>query len=166
MIPIPPIQWVKLLQKRMLLGKASISVRIDDPVVVKPDTDSKKAFVKEGMAPEKIKGKHPTKLIYNHEKVTRKKASFRFIESSASFFVTKKKEKPIVPEINEAYKKGIILSEYTKATPAEIRNAAVTIYEILLIKFSINCQFNIRFMLEISFSFYSGKIDKDSISRI
>ncbi len=110
MIPIPPIQWVKLLQKRMPLGKASISVKMDDPVVVKPETDSKNAFVKEGMAPEKIKGKHPTKLMYNHEKVTRKNASFRFIESSELFLVAIKSENPITPEINEAYKKGDILS--------------------------------------------------------
>ena len=41
--PIPPIQWVRLRQKAMPLGSASISVRIVDPVVVKPDTVSKKA---------------------------------------------------------------------------------------------------------------------------
>lgn len=53
MIPIPPIQWVKLRQNKMDFGSASISVKMEDPVVVKPDTDSKKALVKKGMAPER-----------------------------------------------------------------------------------------------------------------
>ena len=43
--PIPPIQWVKDLQNRIPIGSASISVRIVDPVVVKPDTVSKNASI-------------------------------------------------------------------------------------------------------------------------
>ena len=41
--PIPPIQWVKLLQNSIPCGRASTSVRMEDPVVVKPDTVSKNA---------------------------------------------------------------------------------------------------------------------------
>ena len=35
--PIPPNQCVKLLQNKIPFGKDSISVKMDDPVVVKPD---------------------------------------------------------------------------------------------------------------------------------
>jgi hypothetical protein len=54
MIPIPPIQCVRLLQKRIPAGSASISSRIDAPVVVYPEIVSKNAFVSDGMAPENI----------------------------------------------------------------------------------------------------------------
>jgi hypothetical protein len=52
-IPIPPIQCVKLLQNKMDFGSASMSVKMEDPVVVNPDADSKKAFINDGIAPEK-----------------------------------------------------------------------------------------------------------------
>ncbi len=48
-IPIPPIQCVKLLQKSIDFGIDSISINIDDPVVVKPETDSKIALTTDGM---------------------------------------------------------------------------------------------------------------------
>jgi hypothetical protein len=76
-MPIPPIQWVKLLQKRIDFGRASISVNMDDPVVENPETDSKKASENVGIAPEKRYGKQPVRLIANHEMVTVKYASFR-----------------------------------------------------------------------------------------
>jgi len=53
MMPIPPIQCVKLLHKRIDLGRLSMSERIDDPVVVKPDTDSNSASLKDGIAWER-----------------------------------------------------------------------------------------------------------------
>ena len=43
MTPMPPTQWVKLLQKRLAWLSASTSDRILDPVVVKPDTVSNTA---------------------------------------------------------------------------------------------------------------------------
>ena len=54
MMPMPPIQCVKLLQNKIDFGNDSISVRIEEPVVVNPETDSKKALINEGMAPEKM----------------------------------------------------------------------------------------------------------------
>ena len=39
--PMPPSQWVKLRQYRSPLGRASTSVRMLAPVVVKPETVSK-----------------------------------------------------------------------------------------------------------------------------
>ena len=38
---MPPSQWVKERQKRIPLGRASMSVRMEAPVVVKPEQDSK-----------------------------------------------------------------------------------------------------------------------------
>ena len=49
-IPMPPNHCVKLLQKRSPLPRASMFTRIEAPVVVKPDMDSKAASTKEGMA--------------------------------------------------------------------------------------------------------------------
>ena len=43
-IPIPPIQAVAMRQNCMPSGKASMSLRMEAPVVVKPDTLSKKAL--------------------------------------------------------------------------------------------------------------------------
>ena len=58
-IPIPPIQWVKLLQKRIDFGIELISLNIDAPVVVKPDAVSKKASIKLGIQPLKTNGSAP-----------------------------------------------------------------------------------------------------------
>ena len=52
---MPPIQWVRLRQNRTPCGSPSISVRIDAPVVVSPETVSKNAFVNDGIAPERRK---------------------------------------------------------------------------------------------------------------
>ena len=50
-IPIPPIQCVVLRQNKTPSGIASISFKIDAPVVVYPLMVSKKALVNEGIAP-------------------------------------------------------------------------------------------------------------------
>ena len=49
--PIPPIQWVAERQKRMPFGRDSISVSMVAPVVVYPDTLSKKALAKVNSPP-------------------------------------------------------------------------------------------------------------------
>ena len=41
--PMPPTQWVKLRQKRHPRVRCSTSVRMVEPVVVKPETVSKMA---------------------------------------------------------------------------------------------------------------------------
>jgi hypothetical protein len=43
--PTPPIQWVRLRQKRIDLGKISMLPITVAPVVVNPDIDSKKALI-------------------------------------------------------------------------------------------------------------------------
>ena len=57
--PMPPTQWVKLRQNSSPFGSASTSVRIVEPVVVKPDTVSKKQSTSEGMLPWKKNGSPP-----------------------------------------------------------------------------------------------------------
>ena len=59
-MPMPPSQWAKERQKRIDFGRDSISDRIDAPVVVKPEQDSKKASTGDGMAPEITNGIAPT----------------------------------------------------------------------------------------------------------
>ena len=59
--PMPPSQWVKLRQYSSPLGMASTSVKMLEPVVVKPETVSKKQSMKLGMAPLKKKGSPPAK---------------------------------------------------------------------------------------------------------
>ena len=60
--PIPPIQCVKLLQNSTQRGTTSTSVRILEPVVVNPDTDSNSAFTIFGIDPLSTNGIAPTIL--------------------------------------------------------------------------------------------------------
>ena len=62
-MPIPPIQWVKLRQNSIQWERASTSSITLAPVVVKPDTVSKRALTKFGIAPERKKGRAPIRLI-------------------------------------------------------------------------------------------------------
>ena len=50
-IPMPPIQWVKLRQNKTPSGSASMSFNIVEPVVVYPDIVSNTAFEKFGIDP-------------------------------------------------------------------------------------------------------------------
>ena len=61
--PMPPIKWVKLRQRSMLFGRLSISVRMEDPVVVKPDADSKTQSAKLPKLPQRAKGSAPKRDI-------------------------------------------------------------------------------------------------------
>jgi hypothetical protein len=51
-IPMPPTQCVKLRQNNIHRGKDSTSGRMLDPVVVNPDTVSKKQSMNFGIVPE------------------------------------------------------------------------------------------------------------------
>lgn len=51
--PMPPMKTVKLRQKRTERGSDSISERMEEPVVVKPEAVSKMASGMDGMAPVK-----------------------------------------------------------------------------------------------------------------
>jgi hypothetical protein len=75
-MPIPPIQCVSALQNKILFGKDSISFKMDEPVVVKPDMVSNNASVKFEIELLKRYGKIPNNEINIHDKVTIKKLSF------------------------------------------------------------------------------------------
>ena len=59
--PMPPIQWVKLRQYKRLLSRLSTSDRMEAPVVVKPETVSKKASIKAGISRDRKKGRAPVR---------------------------------------------------------------------------------------------------------
>ena len=77
--PIPPIQWVKLLQNRRDLGHDSTSARILAPVVVNPDAVSKTASTIWGIYPEIRNGSAPKRLRINQESATITKPSLEYI---------------------------------------------------------------------------------------
>ena len=60
-MPIPPIQCVKLRQNREAWESASTSVRMLEPVVVNPETVSKKQSTREGISLLKKNGSPPKK---------------------------------------------------------------------------------------------------------
>src|SRR3989338_989950 len=101
-MPTPPIHCVKALQKRSPWERDS-SGRVDpkmlDPVVVKPETDSKKALINEEkekgpVTSVKKKGRAPSNEAENQERTTRKVASRWDISSSLLF---RKKRRNIQP---------------------------------------------------------------------
>ena len=68
-IPMPPAQFVKLRQNSILWLSSSIcrsTPRIEAPVVVKPETDSKSASVKRGICPLMKNGRQPITLSSTH----------------------------------------------------------------------------------------------------
>ena len=73
--PMPPTQWVKLRQKRRPLGSPSTAGRMEAPVVVKPETVSKRASTRFGMAPDKKKGRQPKKLMAIQARLTQTRPS-------------------------------------------------------------------------------------------
>jgi hypothetical protein len=105
-IPRPPIQCVRLLQNNIEKGRFSTSVNIEDPVVVKPDDDSKKASTNEGIVPLKIYGRAPMSEKIIHDNVTEIKPSLLLSFSSFAFPDTPKKMKKSKIEIPEERIKG------------------------------------------------------------
>ena len=62
---MPPSQWLKLRQYIIPGESASTSPKIEEPVVVNPDTISNRASTKFGISLEKTNGRHPKKLNCN-----------------------------------------------------------------------------------------------------
>jgi hypothetical protein len=84
-MPMPPIQCVKLRQKRIEKGNISTFFRIDDPVVENPDVDSKNASMNEGIVPLIRYGKVPSNEKMTHDIVTERNPSrlLNFAESAS-----------------------------------------------------------------------------------
>ena len=74
--PMPPIQWVKLLQNSMHRGRTSTSFKILAPVVVKPDTVSNMASTMLGITPENTNGSAPIRLMTIQLRATVTQPSF------------------------------------------------------------------------------------------
>ena len=74
--PIPPIQCVKQRQKLPVLDIVSTSVRIEAPVVVKPEIVSNRASVKLLISPENTNGSAPIILNIIQLSATVTKPSF------------------------------------------------------------------------------------------
>ena len=73
--PMPPIQWVNERQKRPDRERPSTLFRIEAPVVVKPETVSKKASIKHGISPPSTKGSEPSSDMESQESPTAAKPS-------------------------------------------------------------------------------------------
>lgn len=105
-IPSPPIQCVKLLQKRIENGRDSTSENIDAPVVVNPDDDSKNASTNEEMVPLKRYGNAPMPDKTSQERETARKPSLVVTFSDAAFFEIRYKNTDIDIDINDDHKNG------------------------------------------------------------
>ena len=91
MIPIPPSHCNKDLQTKIPLDAFSISGKIVEPVVVMPDTLSKKASVKDKSRDEKYKGNAPKKQIDNQAKLVIKNACWTFNDLSFVWLINTNK---------------------------------------------------------------------------
>ena len=87
--PIPPIQFENERQMSTAFGISSTEGMMLEPVVVKPDTISKKASMMFGTAPEITSGKQPKKESAIHERETITKPSFAKRSVVFGFFITK-----------------------------------------------------------------------------
>ena len=74
--PMPPIQCVKLRQKRIECGNISTFVRMLAPVVVKPDAVSNSASQKCGIVPDSRNGSAPNTDSSIHDSPTTTRPSF------------------------------------------------------------------------------------------
>ena len=77
-IPIPPNHCSRALHNKMPFG---ISFRLEiivEPVVVIPDILSKKAFVKEKLILENMKGREPKIAILNQDNAVKRNACCKF----------------------------------------------------------------------------------------
>ena len=77
------------LQKRQDLDIASTSLSIVAPVVVKPDTVSKRASVYLGISPDMTKGRAPIADIVIHDAATLTNPSIENMELSFGFLIVK-----------------------------------------------------------------------------
>lgn len=84
--PIPPTQCVRLRQKSGPFSRASTSLNMVAPVVVKPETVSKKQSKKLGMEPERRKGSAPKSDMAIHARATMTKPSLAYMVVSAGSF--------------------------------------------------------------------------------
>lgn len=103
-----------------------------EPVVVKPEVDSKKASTNEGIVWLKINGKVPKIENNNQDRDTDKTPSLIFIFMTGAFLEITKKATEIVIVITDDQRKGKGDSSYMCATGRQRRYAIVSINRIVL----------------------------------
>ena len=127
--PMPPTQWVKLRQKRPLRVRDSTSVRMLAPVVVKPDTVSKKASTKWGMSPEMQKGSAPKADMAIHAMATTARPSLANKAMLLGFLALIRA--PHTASARAGSKKGKIDSPYKTATSSGKSSSTASVSRIL-----------------------------------
>lgn len=98
-IPMPPNHWIMLLQKRIPSGRDSILLKIEAPVVVKPEIDSKYASVILPIEPERKKGREPKRPALIHPRVTMAMTSLWLREEVLLVFARKNMAIPLIDVI-------------------------------------------------------------------
>ena len=121
--PIPPSQWVKDRQNRIPLGMASISVRIEAPVVVKPEQDSKIQSMGEANVPENRKGRAPTRPVMIQIRPTAMKPSR---VKNCRLARRADRPKPQAAMMAMVSRKGMGSSPYSRATARGRTSAAAS----------------------------------------
>jgi hypothetical protein len=151
-IPIPPSQCVIDLQNSIPCDRASISVKIEAPVVVNPDIVSKNASVYEGIAPENTKGRAPAREAVIQPKDTRRNPSLVPKTLFLDVFVTKKIRRDNGIIIVSVFKKAktVSISEYKNETIAD----NIINIEIISIKTERTCRTVFIFTLQEVLPFF------------
>ena len=121
--PMPPSQWVKARQNRMPLGRASMSVRMVEPVVVKPEQDSKIASIGVANQPEKRKGRAPTSPVNIQISATAAKPSR---VKNCCRAGRADRPRPTAATMAMASRKGVGSSRYSRATARGRTRAAAS----------------------------------------
>jgi len=131
-IPSPPIQLVKLRQKRIVCGSISTFSIILAPVVVKPDDASKNVSTNEVIALLNIYGKLPNAENKIQEIDTVRKLSLILIfMTGVSFEIKKNMTETVIVTIDDQ-RKGYGDSLYMYATGKQSRNETVSMNRIVL----------------------------------
>ena len=105
MTPNPPMKWVEDLQKRRLFGRASMSVRIVDPVVVYPETLSNHAFIRVNSPPQSTYGSIP-----NMNESIQEMMMVRyplFIDVSIPFLTKMNGKQPVIAVTRKLISRGV-----------------------------------------------------------
>ena len=105
MTPRPPMKCVEERQNRRLFGRASISVRMVDPVVVYPETLSNQAFISENSPPQSTYGSIP-KMNDSIQEIMIVRYPL-FIEVSVPFLTKMNGKHPVINVTRKLMSRGV-----------------------------------------------------------
>ena len=101
---MPPTQEEKDRQKRMPLGRDSMSARMVAPEVVKPETISKRQSAKPSKQPENQKGRAPKRLRTTQMRPATTKPSRK---KKSALALIRERPKPTRARGRMVYRKGV-----------------------------------------------------------